>query len=363
MAKRKRKQKGSLWKSHGSWYVRYREPDGTPVAYKLGSVKEYPRKGDVLDRASEYMRRVNQSVAAGTEEFVAGTVSEFFEKVFVPTKTLEIDAKTMRNYKQFWRLYLEPQFGKLRLRDVTTGTVQKALQAIHKEHGNQLGHATYGMMKRALSAIFGLAKLLDHILVNPVQGSKIKGMGHYNHRENGAYTLKEIQQFLTLFADKPKIAATIGINAFLGLRGPEVEALDPSCYNGETMRIPHPKVREQGQNVSIPVIAPLRKLLPGWTEKISLENTEYAIKKRLEGTGLRWRGWYAFRRGLATNLWELGVDPKVIAVILRNSEEVTRRHYIKLLEDRKHASEGMNKLEAAFERAEMLQKAETGRPQ
>jgi intergrase/recombinase len=87
------------------------------------------------------------------------------------------------------------------------------------------------------------------------------------------------------------------------------------------------------------------------------------MKKRLPGTGLRWRGWYAFRRGLATNLWELGVDPKVIAVILRNSEEVTRRHYIKLLEDRKHASEGMNKLEAAFERAEMLQKAETGRTQ
>ncbi len=363
MAKRKRKQKGSIWKSHGSWYVRYREPDGTPVAYKLGSVKDYPRKGDVLDQASEYMRKVNQSVAAGTEEFTAGTVSEFFEQVFVPVKTLEIDAKTLRNYRQFWRLYLEAQFGRLRLRDVTTGTVQRALQAIHKEHGDRLSHATYDMAKRTLSAVFSLAKLLDHILINPVQGTKIKGMGHRNQRENGAYTLKEIQRYLTLVADNPQLSATIGIAAFLGLRGPEIEALDPSCYNGETMRIPHPKVREQGANIRMPVIAPLKRLLPGWTEKISLERAEYHIKKRLDGGGLRWRGWYGFRRGLATNLWELGVDPKVIAIILRNSEEVTRRHYIKLLEDRKHASEGMDRLEAAFEKAEMLQKAEAGKPQ
>jgi hypothetical protein len=246
MAKRKRKQKGSIWKSHGSWYIRYREPDGTPVAYKLGSVKDYPRKGDVLYSASRYMERVNQSIAA--EKNLAagapvGTVGEFYETVFLPEKRRTVDSKTLRYYGQCWRLYLESHLGKMRLRDVTTGAMQRVLRAIHAEQSDRLSHDYYALIKVTASAIFSEALIAELILVNPVHGTKTKGMGHYNHRENGAYTLKEIQQFLTLFSAEPHIAATIGVNAFLGLRRPEIEALRPEHYNGATMYVPHPKVR------------------------------------------------------------------------------------------------------------------------
>ena len=46
--------------------------------------------------------------------------------------------------------------------------------------------------------------------------------------------------------------------------------------------------------------------------------------------GIQWRGWHAFRRGLATNLHQLGVPDKTIQRILRHSNvAVTQNCYIK----------------------------------
>jgi integrase len=37
----------------------------------------------------------------------------------------------------------------------------------------------------------------------------------------------------------------------------------------------------------------------------------------------KWKGWHAFRRSLATNLYTLGAKPKVIQAILRHSDLAT----------------------------------------
>jgi integrase len=45
-----------------------------------------------------------------------------------------------------------------------------------------------------------------------------------------------------------------------------------------------------------------------------------------------WKGWHAFRRGLATNLHDLAVDDLTIQKLLRHSSvETTRRAYIRVL--------------------------------
>jgi integrase len=50
----------------------------------------------------------------------------------------------------------------------------------------------------------------------------------------------------------------------------------------------------------------------------------------LRGKTVSWHGWHAFRRGLATNLHQLGVSDIVIQAILRHSDvSVTRESYIK----------------------------------
>jgi integrase len=44
-----------------------------------------------------------------------------------------------------------------------------------------------------------------------------------------------------------------------------------------------------------------------------------------------WHGWHAFRRGLGTNLAEMGVDDLTIQRILRHANvATTRQHYIKV---------------------------------
>jgi len=48
-----------------------------------------------------------------------------------------------------------------------------------------------------------------------------------------------------------------------------------------------------------------------------------------------WRGWHAFRRGLATNLHDLGVDDKTIQGILRHSNiGITQNIYIKSVNEK-----------------------------
>ena len=63
------------------------------------------------------------------------------------------------------------------------------------------------------------------------------------------------------------------------------------------------------------------------------------IKSKLEEHGLAWHGWHAFRRGLATNLHELGVPDKEIQAILRHANiSTTRDYYIKTRESSKQAA-------------------------
>ena len=56
------------------------------------------------------------------------------------------------------------------------------------------------------------------------------------------------------------------------------------------------------------------------------------ITPELRKKKLGWHGWHAFRRGLATNLRELGVPDDVIQRILRDADiATTQEHYAKTL--------------------------------
>jgi integrase len=47
------------------------------------------------------------------------------------------------------------------------------------------------------------------------------------------------------------------------------------------------------------------------------------IKPTLKNSAVQWKGFHGFRRGLATNLLELGINPMTIARILRHSDVTT----------------------------------------
>src|SRR5215467_9212976 len=86
-----------------------------------------------------------------------------------------------------------------------------------------------------------------------------------------------------------------------------------------------------GNDEWLPVVAPLAKLLgDGFEQVTNMRTIRHLIQKKIVGTNLRWKGWYAFRRGLATSLYRLGVRPEEAALILRNSPEIVRNHYLRL---------------------------------
>jgi integrase len=80
-------------------------------------------------------------------------------------------------------------------------------------------------------------------------------------------------------------------------------------------------------------------------EAIDLDNlADRVIKPVLEAHGLEWKGWQAYRRGLATSLKQLGVEDTTIQCILRHDDvSTTQRFYIKTAPQA--AQNAMRKLE------------------
>lgn len=82
-----------------------------------------------------------------------------------------------------------------------------------------------------------------------------------------------------------------------------------------------------------------------WKERIEHAAAVHEYKR--DASRPEWHGWHAFRRGLGTNLAELGVDDLTIQRILRHSNvQVTPQHYIKVRDPKVDAA--MKLLEAAL---------------
>lgn len=119
----------------------------------------------------------------------------------------------------------------------------------------------------------------------------------------------------------------------------------------------------------VPIIQPLRKMLEAIRPQnaygfmfgntiggtLDLDNlADRVIKPVLKLNGLVWKGWHAYRRGLATNLKRLGVDDMVIQAILRHENvSTTQDSYIKTV--RADVTAAMKRLEAKIECAAVVQ--------
>ncbi len=75
------------------------------------------------------------------------------------------------------------------------------------------------------------------------------------------------------------------------------------------------------------------------------------IRPVMESLGYAWHGWHAFRRGIASNLFQLGADDLTVQRVLRHSKVVvTREHYIKVRDEKLDAA--MQKLSNAIEQTQ-----------
>jgi integrase len=248
-----------------------------------------------------------------------------------------------------WKGYLKSR-GEIMLREFRTVDGERILESIAAEH--QLTSTTLAHIKAFLSGIFRYAKrqgVLDS--ENPMRDvvlPKGKPAG-----ETHAYSLHEITLMLNVLADPA--ATIIAVAAFTGVRKGELRGFLWENYDGEKVLISQsfwrghalePKTRES--KAPVPIIALLgrrldlqRRLLgnpanglmfPSAAGKpINLDAlAAEVIVPSITKVGVPWHGWHAFRRGLATNLHQLGVADKTIQRILRHANvAVTQACYIK----------------------------------
>jgi integrase len=389
-------QQGSIFESHGSWYLRWwekvKQEDGSfkweHPCHRLASKEDYPKKSEVKPLAEEFMKRVNSTARSpnGGIEIV-----DFFEQVYIPAITGRLEPSTVKGYRDSWRCHIKNRI-RGRVRDFMTvdgENLMTDIEAANKTESDDLAHGTYQHIKVTLSAMFTFAKRKGiYNGVNPMTGVTIpKGKKH--GRKRLAYTLEEVERHLELFSGSEPIVistkdgpytpdisqtvvrAVIGVAAFAGLREGEIRGQWWEDDEGHILNIrrsvwrthlkDETKTHEDEEDPGVvPIIKPLRLLLdaikpenaPGWMfpntigGTLDLDNlADRVIKPVLKANGLKWKGWQAYRRGLATNLKRLGVPDTVIQAILRHEDvSTTQRFYIKTV--REDVTAAMKRLEA-----------------
>jgi integrase len=389
-------QRGSIFESHGSWYVRWwekvQQEDGSfkwkNPSHRLASKRDFPKKSEVMPLFNEFMDRVNRTAKSPNAGI---TVVDFFENVYIPAITGRLEASTVKGYRDSWRCHLRERV-KGRVRDFRTvdgENVMTEIEADNKTETDDLAHDTYKHIKVTLSAMFTFAKRKGiYEGVNPMTGVTIpKGKKH--GRKRLAYTLEEVGKHIELFSGTKAIVistkdgpytpdisqavvrAVIGVAAFAGLREGEIRGQWWEDDEGDILNIrrsvwrthikDETKTHEDEEDPGVvPIIEPLRIILDAIKPEIAsswmfpntiggaldLDNlADRVIKPILKANGLKWKGWQAYRRGLATNLKRLGVPDTVIQAILRHEDvSTTQRFYIKTV--REDVTTAMKQLEA-----------------
>jgi integrase len=356
---------GSLRKQHGGWYLRYYQdeigPDGQPrrrqVEKRLARVDDDHRSPKDLDKliAKELAKFSHGGSAQGSL-----TLAQFADTYWLPMITTKRRASTHKFYRDLFDNHLRNRVGDLRLRDFQTVNAQRVLDDI------DLSHASLQRIKTGMSALFSHALRLGYISGhNPVHEAQPEGKR--SDFEGVAYTAADVEHMLGKLTGLPRVV--VACAAFTGLRLAELRGLQWSDYDGRNLNVRRSVWRgDVGQTKtreskgSVPVIAPLKKVLDAhrhssngavWIFQgskngfaLNLDNlTGREIRPVL---GDRWHGWHAFRRGIATVLFGLGVDAEVASMILRHSDSaVTRRHYIKL-QSHKEGAAAMRRLEKSL---------------
>jgi integrase len=372
MTKPVRYQEGHLYVHHEAWYVRYRErvrqKDGSiklqQKASRLGSLKDYPGESLIKPLLAEFLCKLN----AGNFTPEPGmTLTEFVEKVYLPFLD-EKRASTKKGYEEIWRNHIRERVGKIQVRNFRTVNANRMLRAIADE--NDLSKTTLQHIKAVLSAIFTHAKnegAFDG--ANPIQGTRIPNNAR-EPAETYAYNLAQICRILEFLPLLPK--AVVATAAFAGLRSGEMRGLEWTDYSGDALNVRRsvwrtfvnqPKTRASAKPV--PVIRQLAEILDAYRSSVGnppsgvmfhsgagrhmdFDKLARRVRPVVESLGIVWYGWHGFRRGIASNLYELGADEKIVQRVLRHAKShVTKDRYIKAFDPAVVAA--MKKLEATVD--------------
>jgi integrase len=379
-----KQQAGYIFRKGKFWFLRYSDTvlrDGKSVRVQLCKKlapysDEYRSESSVRPLAAEILLPIN----AGTQD-VRSTmaISDFVEGVYLPEVKAQRRPSTHKNYRDIFRLHVKPRLGGKTLRQFRCCDGERLLADVARQtktkDGKPLRRNTLSRIKSFLSGAFKTAKRIGALDgVNPMndtslQGGTPPGVTH-------AYNLAEVRAMLAVL---PEPARTIVLfAAYTGLRQGEIRGVRWRDFTGKTLTVERSiwnaivnKPKTVCSAAPIPIVRPLADALEahrvtmgdlaaadlpifqsGIGTPINLANVaKRVIVPRIEkcvscrkpkaehkpeahlfelDKSLYWKGWHAFRRGLATTLHQLGTPDKEIQGILRHSNvAITQASYIK----------------------------------
>jgi integrase len=272
-------------------------------------------------------------------------VAEFIGSCYLPFAATRLRASTSYGYR---RLFAEHRefIPSIAVRDFRTVHGEQMMERIHSARG--LGRNSLHNIKSMFSAAFKYGKRTGVIDDNPMRDVSLPRA--VPPQETYAYSLDEIKEMLRVVPDRA--AAVIAVAAYTGLRRGELAALQWGDYHEGMLHVRRAKwlnsidePKTPKSLAPVPVIQPLQDILEDWkirmridhpvlplwmfgSTPLNMDSFEDVEVKAFVKSG--WKGWHAFRRGLATNLKRIGAEDVVIQHILRHSNVgVTQRCYIK----------------------------------
>lgn len=214
------------------WYVKYRLPGGRQVQKRLGPAwtgRGRPPAGYLTKRlAEDWLRRALDEARRGELPGMVQTGATFADAAAEYLRYIGEDrgrkASTVEDYRSIIRVHLLPEFGELRLEDVTVAAVEafQARLAKRVHRGRRITPRTRNKILNVLHGVFSRAEKVWGLPFNPAAGVE-----RHPDRKAGdieVFSPEEVHALLRAAHDE-RDAAVYATAAFAGLRMGELRAL------------------------------------------------------------------------------------------------------------------------------------------
>jgi integrase len=282
-------------------------------------------------------------------------VNDFITNVYFPNRKDDLRTSTLVGYKNLHSRHLKPRFNGLRLCDFKLQVAQEILNRIARENPH-LSSQTMKHLKWFSVSVFNFAAqqgAFNAEAKNPFFATAIPKTPQHRSEPTRLATLDQVLDMIDVL-DEPA-ATVVAMAAFSGLRKSEIQGLRWDDLKGNELHVQRTawrpthvveQTKTEASRGAVPVIPELAKYLEDHRNgfpagfiftgakmgrPLDLHNlANRVIRPALKKKGIPWCGWHGFRRGLATNLYELGVEAKTRQAILRHADvSVTEKHYVK----------------------------------
>ena len=324
----------------GSYYLRLYE-GSRRRKIKLGREDEFESK-DALEQAAQEIRLKHHKVKARNVTF-----KQFCRWFYLPVARVHVRRITYSGYKTIYDVHIanRPEADH-RLWEFSTVEVQALLHAVAA--AKDLTGMTLKHIKAFLSGVFRQAIEMGYYRgANPVHEARLPWKARPS-ADTYAYSLEEIRTILSRLPLPAR--AMFAVASFAGLRRSEIAGLEWTDIEGDRLWVRRSVVaglenvpKSRASRSWVPIIPPLAAILNEYgaeterTGRIFPFGLGHIVRTQLRKAG--GQGLHAARRGLASNLFELGVDDMTVSRILRHQGvQVTRQHYIQLRDARVDAA-------------------------